>query len=62
MSGKIVVMKERKVGPSDFQREVNRLRAEGRLPSLEDVLAAVAEARREFRPKILAARNRKRRP
>jgi hypothetical protein len=49
-------MSEPKIGPSDFQKEVQRLQAEGRMPSLEAVLQAVAEARAEYREKILAAR------
>ncbi len=49
-------MSEPKFGPSDFQREVERLKAEGKFPSLEELLSAVAATRREFVPKILAAR------
>ncbi len=49
-------MSEPKFGPSDFQREVERLKAAGKFPSLEELLAAVAETRAEFVPKILAAR------
>ncbi len=52
----VVVIRELKTGPMQFQAEVERLKAEGRLPSLEEVLAAVASARLEFRDKILAAR------
>ncbi len=47
---------EQKLGPSDFAAEVERLKAEGKLPPLERVLSAVAEIRAEYRPKILAAR------
>ncbi len=49
-------MSEPKVGPSDFQKEVQRLQAEGRMPSLEAVLQAVAETRAEYRERMLAAR------
>jgi hypothetical protein len=49
-------MSEPKFGPSDFQREVERLKAAGQMPSLETLLAAIAATRREFVPKILAAR------
>jgi hypothetical protein len=48
---------EKKLGPTEFQAEVQRLHAAGQLPSLEDVLAAVAEAREEYAPQILEARN-----
>ncbi len=47
---------EKKQGPSEFQAEVQRLHAAGELPSLEDVLAAVADTRKEYAPKILDAR------
>ena len=49
-------MSEPKVGPTQFNAEVERLNAEGRMPSLEAVLQAVAETRAEYREKILAAR------
>ena len=49
-------MNEPKMGPSEFAAEVERLKAEGRLPSLEDLLAAIAETRAEFVPQILASR------
>jgi hypothetical protein len=49
-------MIEKKVGPSDFQAEIERLKAAGKLPSLEEVLDAVADARQKFAPKILKAR------
>jgi len=45
-----------KIGPTQFKAEVERLQREGRMPSLEAVLQAVAEARAEYREKILAAR------
>ena len=51
-------MKERKFGPSDFQKEIQRLQNEGRMPSLEAVLQAVGEIREVYRPLILVARQR----
>lgn len=38
-------MIEKKVGPTDFQAEIKRLKAAGKLPTLEEVLDAVADAR-----------------
>jgi len=49
-------MSEPKIGPSDFQREVEKLQREGRFPSLEDLLEAIASTRAEYREKILAVR------
>lgn len=48
---------EKKLGPSDFKAEVERLHAAGKLPQLHELLGAVAEARKEFAPKILKARH-----
>jgi hypothetical protein len=45
---------------NDFAAEVERLKAAGKMPSLETVLGAVAETRAEYREKILAARELKR--
>jgi len=53
-------MSEPKFGPAEFKAEVERLKAEGRMPSLEDVLEAVADARMKYRDRILAARKLKR--
>ncbi len=47
---------EKKLGPTEFQAEVERLHAGGKLPKLEDLLAAVSDAREKFAPKILEAR------
>ena len=47
---------EKKLGPSDFQAEVERLHAAGKLPKLEDVLGAVASSREKYRKPILKAR------
>jgi hypothetical protein len=57
-STKVVVMKERKFGPSDFQEEIQCLQKEGRMPSLQAVLQAVGEIREVYRPLILVARQR----
>jgi len=53
-------MSEPKMGPTELASEVERLKAEGRFPSLETLLAAITETRAEFAPKILAARRGKR--
>jgi len=47
---------EQKFGPSDFAAEIERLQRDGKMPSLEAVLSAVAEIRQAYAPKILAAR------
>ena len=49
-------MSEKKVGPSDFLAEIERLKAAGKLPTLEEVLDAVADATRVARTRILKAR------
>lgn len=49
-------MAEKKVGPSDFQAEIERLQAAGKLPSIDEVLGAVGEARQKYSHKILDAR------
>jgi hypothetical protein len=56
---KVVVIRELKIGPTQFQAEVERLKAAGKFPSLDELLAAVASARAEFVPKILAARRKR---
>lgn len=50
-------MSDKKIGPSDFKAEAERLHAAGKLPPLEDVLSAVAGVRKEYAPKILKARS-----
>jgi hypothetical protein len=57
---KILPIKPLKLGPTQFQSQVARLQGEDKMPSLEVVLAAVAEAREIYRPKILAARKTRR--
>jgi len=49
-------MNEPKMGPTEMRAEIIRLHREGKMPSLEAVLEAVADARAEYREKILAAR------
>lgn len=46
-----------KLGPTQFEAEIERLKAAGKLPSLEDVLGAVGDAREQYRDQILEARN-----
>jgi len=46
------------IKPSDLEAEAERLIAEGKMPSLEEVLAALEEARNIYRDKILEARRR----
>jgi len=50
-----MTMSEPKVGPTEFQAEVERLHAAGKLPSLEDLLGAVGDVRKEYKSKIEAA-------
>jgi hypothetical protein len=45
-----------KLGPTQFQAEVARLRAAGKMPSQEEVLKAVADSREKYRSQILQAR------
>jgi hypothetical protein len=51
--------KKPKLGPSDFQEEVERLKTEQKMPTLEELLEVIGEVREEYRPKILAARKKK---
>jgi len=46
-------MTKNKVGPSDFAAEIERLKAAGKMPTLEAVLDAVADARQKFASRIL---------
>jgi hypothetical protein len=55
--GKVIEIKPLKLGPSDFAAEIKRLKAAGRMPSLETVLAAVAETRAKYRGKIQTRRS-----
>jgi hypothetical protein len=56
---KILPIRALRLGPTQFQAEVERLRAEGRMPTLRDLLDVIADTRAEFAPKILAARRAK---
>jgi hypothetical protein len=56
MKAKILPIRALKIGPTQFQAEVERLQAEGRMPSLPELLDVVTEARTEYSGKILAAR------
>jgi hypothetical protein len=50
-------MTEKKIAPADLRKQAQQMIAEGSMPSLEIVLAAVFETRRKFVPQILAARD-----
>jgi len=47
----------RQLGPTQFAAKVERLKVEGKMPSLERLLAVIAETRKLSVPQILAARN-----
>jgi hypothetical protein len=49
----------RQLGPTQFTAEVERLKAEGKMPSLERLLAVIAETRRLSVPQLLARTGRK---
>jgi hypothetical protein len=49
-------VKEPKLGPTQFAAEVERLKAEGKMPSLEQLLVVIAETRKMSVLQILAAR------
>jgi 50S ribosomal subunit-associated GTPase HflX len=51
-----VAPRNEKMGPTQYKVEVERLQAEDKMPTLEQVLAAITEIRAEYREKILAAR------
>jgi hypothetical protein len=51
---------EKKIKPSDLDREAQRLIDDGKMPSLEQLLTAVVQVREKYREKILAARHPKR--
>ena len=57
---KILPIRALKLGPTQFQGEVERLQAEGLMPSLVVLLDLFAEVRAEYRRKILKARKGKR--
>lgn len=45
-------MAEKKITPSDLKAEAQRLIAAGKMPPLEHVLGAVAEARTKYKPQL----------
>lgn len=47
---------ENKIKPSDLERQAAELHRTGKMPDLDTVLKAVAEARKKYRDQILAAR------
>lgn len=49
-------MTEKKASLSDFAAEIEQLKAARKLPTLDELLDAVAEARQKFARKILEAR------
>ena len=53
---KVTVINQAKFSPSDFAADIEKLKAAGKLPSLETLLSTLQETRAEFVPKILAAR------
>jgi hypothetical protein len=56
---KILPIRALKLGPTQFQAEVERLQAEGRMPSLPELLDVIADTRKIFVPLILEARKRR---
>jgi hypothetical protein len=50
------IMQQEKMGPSDFKKQIDQLKAAGKLPSLSELTDAVSEIRKDYRPKILKAR------
>jgi len=55
-------MSQAKITPPDLQRQAEELIASGQMPSLEALLAAIAETREEFLPLIIEARRERSRP
>ena len=47
---------EKLIKPSDLRAEAQRLISTGRMPSLEALLGAVADARQKYQPLIVKAR------
>jgi hypothetical protein len=56
---KILPIRALKLGPTQFQAEVERLQSEGRMPSLPELLDVIAQVRAEYREKILTARRKR---
>jgi hypothetical protein len=53
-------MTNKKIKPSDLDREAQRLIDDGRMPSLETLLTVIADTRDKYRNEILLARHPKR--
>jgi hypothetical protein len=51
---------EKKIKPSDLDLEAQRLIDDGKMPTLETLLAVIADVRQNYREKILLARQPKR--
>lgn len=45
------------IKPSDLQHQAQELQSAGKMPSIQDVLKAVAESREKYADKIKTARN-----
>ena len=60
MKAKILPIRALKIGPTQFQTEVEHLQAEGRMPSLSELLDVIADTRKIFVPLILKAKKRRR--
>ena len=52
----VISIDRRQITPSSLRRQAQELIAAGKMPSLAELLSAVAEVREEYRPLILAAR------
>jgi len=52
MKAKIIPIRPLKLGPTQFKAEVERLKREGRMPSLSELLDAVPEARKKSVPRV----------
>jgi hypothetical protein len=48
--------RNKKITTKDFEREVEFLKSTGKMPSLDQVLAAMAQAGKEYRDAVIAAR------
>lgn len=46
-----------KITASDLMRQAAEIHQSGKMPSLDEILGAVADTRKKYRDKILAARN-----
>jgi hypothetical protein len=55
------VSEQKKQGPTKMRAQIIRLHREGRMPSLERLLEVIVETRAEYREKILAARQQRKR-